>query len=92
MTPEKQHAKKTQYWNVCFNGSSQIRRDCTLCLLKCWAFTFTSETSLLSYSPCHQSNRIGPTFIDTTLWIKSYRKSLLQFFQTNIRNTWWNIL
>jgi len=42
----------------------QIRCDCLLCMVKCWALSITNETSLLYCVSCHQSSRISLTFID----------------------------
>ena len=34
---------RSLYWKVFFSGVSQIRRDCILCLLKCWDLSMISE-------------------------------------------------
>ena len=48
---------------------SQIHWHVLLCLVKCWALSLTSKTSLLHSLSCHQTYRIGWTFIDLSLFL-----------------------
>jgi len=50
---------------------SQIHWNCLLCLFKCWVLSLTSETSLLHWLSCHQTSRIGWTFIDPIPFLDS---------------------